>query len=86
MTKGFRKAIMTHSRLKTVLIKLEQMKSGQPIRGKETYDTHPSILIRKSSFNSTINFSFRNITAGEMLVQLQNLNPKRGSQKEVIPP
>ena len=52
----------------------------------ERYGTHPSIIKIKSSVNNTINFSFKKITTKEMLLQLQNLDPKKGSPQEAIPP
>ena len=52
----------------------------------ERYGTHPSIFKIKSSVNNIINFSFRKITTEEMLLQLQHLDPKKGSPHEAIPP
>ena len=52
----------------------------------ERLETYPCVLKIKLSVNSTIISSFRNITAGEMLVQLQNLDPKKDSPQEAIPP
>ncbi len=49
------------------------------------FQSHPSVLRIKSSVNSTINFSFRKITVEEMLEQLQNLDPKKGSPQNAIP-
>ena len=49
------------------------------------FQSHPSVLRIKSSVKSTINFSFRKITVEEMLEQLQNLDPKKGSPQEAIP-
>ena len=50
------------------------------------YGTHPNIIKIKSSVNNTINFSFRKITVEGMLLQLQNLDPKKGLPQEAIPP
>ena len=52
----------------------------------ERYGTHPSIIKVNPSVNNTINFSFRKFATEEMLLQLQNLDPKKGSPQEVIPP
>ena len=49
------------------------------------FQVHLSVLRIKSSVKSTINFSFRKITVEEMLEQLQNLDPKKGSPQEAIP-
>ena len=49
------------------------------------FQSHPSVVRIKSSVKSTINFSFRKITVEEMLEQLQNLDPKKGSPQEAIP-
>ena len=49
------------------------------------FQSHPNVLRIKSSVKSTINFSFRKITVEEMLEQLQNLDPKKGSPQEAIP-
>ena len=51
----------------------------------ERFQTHPSILKHKSSVNSTINLSYKKITAEEMLKQLQNIDLKKGSPQETIP-
>ena len=52
----------------------------------EGFETHPSIIKIKSSVDNTINFSFRKITTAEMLLQLQYLDPKKGSPQEAILP
>ena len=52
----------------------------------ERFETHPSILKIKSSVNNIINYLFRMITTEEMLLQSQNLDPKKGSPQEAIPP
>ena len=49
------------------------------------FQSHPSVLKINSSVKSAINFSFRKITVEEMLEQLQNLDPKKGSPQEAIP-
>ena len=49
------------------------------------FQSHPSVLKIKSSVKSTITFSFRRIAVEEMLEQLQNLDPKKGSPQEAIP-
>ena len=51
----------------------------------ERFRTHSSIPNIKSSVDSTINISLRKITTEEMLLQLQNLNPKKGIPQEAIP-
>ena len=48
------------------------------------FQSHPSVLKIKSSVKRTINFSFRKITVEEMLEQLQDLDPKKGSPQEAI--
>ena len=48
------------------------------------FQSHPSVLRIKSSVKSTTKFSFRKITVEEMLEQLQNLYPKKGSPQEGI--
>ena len=55
------------------------------LRTVKRFQEHPSIHKIKSSVKSTINFSFRKITVEEMLEQLQNLDPKKGSPQEAIP-
>ena len=55
------------------------------LRTVKHFQEHPSIHKIKSSVKSTINFSFRKITVEEMLEQLQNLDPKKGSPQEAIP-
>ena len=52
----------------------------------ERYGTYPSIIKIKSSVNNTIKFSFRKLSIEEMLLQLQNVDPKKGSPQEAIPP
>ena len=49
------------------------------------FQPHPSVLRINSSVKSTINFSFWKLTFEEMLEQLQNLDPKKGSPQEAIP-
>ena len=49
------------------------------------FQSHPRVLKIKSSVKSAINFSFGRITVEEMLEQLHNLDPKKGSPQEAIP-
>ena len=50
----------------------------------ERLETYPGILKIESSVDSTINFSFGKITTEEMLLKLQNLDPKKGSPQDAI--
>ena len=50
------------------------------------FESHSSVLKIKGSVSSDTKFSFRKATFNEMLEQLKNLDPKKASHQESIPP
>ena len=50
------------------------------------FESHSSILKIKGSVSSDTKLSFRKTTFDEMLEQLKNLDPKKASPQESIPP
>ena len=50
------------------------------------FESQSSILKTKGCISSTTRFSFRKVTVQEMLEQLKDLDPKKASTQESIPP